>query len=238
MKVKVIIPALNEAEAVGDVIAAIPNNLVDEVIVVDNGSEDNTAAAAMKAGATVLAQSERGYGNACLKGMAYISRQPARLQPDVVVFLDADGSDYPEEMPELLRPIIENDCDLVIGSRALGKRERGSMTIPQSFGNWLSSKLLRWLYDANFTDLGPFRAVKWECLQELDMQDKTFGWTVEMQAKAAKRGLKCAEVPVNYRCRQAGKSKVSGTVKGTFLAGYKILGVIFRLRKNEKQYYA
>lgn len=228
--IKVIIPAYNEEGSVAKVIAAIPKNLVHEIIVVNNASTDATEARAKAAGATVLTELKKGYGSACLKGIEYICSLPPAEQPDIVVFIDADYSDYPEEMPELVRPIVAEGYDMVIGSRALGKREAGSMTFPQIFGNWLSTNLLRWIYKVHFTDLGPFRAIKWQQLLAINMQDQDFGWTVEMQVKAAKHGLKCTEVPVNYRKRNAGKSKVSGTIKGTILAGHKILWTIFKSR--------
>ncbi len=226
--IKVIIPALNEEKAVGQVIAHIPS-MVEEIIVVDNGSTDRTAEVARAAGATVVSQPNRGYGYACLKGIAYVKSLPIEQQPAIIVFLDADYSDYPEELPLLVAPIVEEDMDLVIGSRATGDREQGAMTPPQLFGNWLSSRLLHIIYGVNFTDLGPFRAIKWAKLVELEMEDTNFGWTVEMQAKAAKKQMKCTEVPVTYRRRVAGKSKVSGTIKGTILAGHKILWTIFKI---------
>ncbi len=230
MNIKVIIPALNEAEAIAMVIADLPKNMVNEVVVVDNGSTDNTSEVAKKAGATVLHEANKGYGNACLKGIAYLRSIADKEIIDIVVFLDADYSDYPNELPLVVAPIINNNCDMVIGSRINANLEQGAMTIPQRFGNWLSAVLLKYLYGANFTDLGPFRAIKWEALLALNMEDENFGWTVEMQAKAAKQGLKCEEVSVSYRKRGGGKSKVSGTVKGTFLAGYKILYTLYKLR--------
>ena len=230
--IQVIIPAFNEQESVGSVIRGIPLGLVQEVIVVNNASTDKTEQAAAAAGATVVRQPERGYGNACLKGLEYIAQKPEEEQPDIVVFIDADYSDYPEQMPDVLAPILSGEYDFVIGSRALGKREKGSMTIPQRFGNWLATTLLRWMYKVKFTDLGPFRAIKYQKLLALDMQDKTFGWTVEMQLKAAKQKLKCTEVPVDYK-KRIGFSKISGTVKGTFLAGYKIIWTIFKYKKSK-----
>jgi glycosyltransferase involved in cell wall biosynthesis len=223
--VKVIIPAFNEENGIRQVIHEIPRDLVAEIIVVNNGSTDNTERIAMEAGATVLRESIAGYGRACLKGIDYVKR--LRPLPDIVVFLDADHSDYPEEMNEVLKPIMEGKSDLVIGSRALGKREDGSMTPQQIFGNWLATRLLKVFYGVKFTDLGPFRAIRFSKLIELDMQDKTYGWTVEMQLKAAKKRLACVEVPVKYR-KRIGFSKISGTLKGTFLAGYKILATIFK----------
>jgi len=224
-KIVVIIPAFNEENSVGKVVNDIPKDSVEEIIVVNNNSTDKTRAAAELAGAIVLDEPTKGYGNACLKGLDYVRNKDSK--PEIIVFLDADYSDYPEQLNELVAPIIENNMDMVIGSRALGNRESGSMTIPQVFGNWLATRLIRLFYGYQFTDLGPFRAIKWEKLQDLAMSDKTFGWTVEMQVKAAKKGLKCTEVPMKYRNR-IGKSKVSGTVYGTFMAGYKILYTIFK----------
>ena len=177
------------------------------------------------AGATVLHEPNRGYGNACLTALAYCKEKARR--PDVVVFLDGDYSDYPEQMPDLLKPIVEEGVDLVIGSRSLGRRESGSMTVQQIFGNWLATSLMKLFYDARFTDLGPFRAIRFSSLLSLGMQDRNYGWTVEMQLKAAKQKLKCVEVPVRYR-KRIGVSKVSGTIKGTIMAGYKILYTIFK----------
>ncbi len=220
----VIIPAYNEERSIGRVIGDIPG-IVREVVVCDNGSTDHTASEARKRGAVVVFEGNPGYGNACLKGMEYLANKP--VPPDVVVFLDGDYADYPEQIPELLLPVINEDCDLVIGSRPLGHPQPGSLTPPQVFGNWLATTLIRVFYGYRFTDLGPFRAIKYDRLLELNMKDKTYGWTVEMQVKAAKRGFRTAEVPVKYRPR-IGVSKVSGTVKGTFLAGYKILWTIFK----------
>jgi len=225
--IKVIIPAFNEQNAVGWVVDEIPKDLVSEIIVVDNGSTDDTFAQAQAKGATALRETRRGYGNACLCGMRHAASHQASGLPDIIVFLDGDHSDYPQEMYQLVQPIIDGTADLVIGSRALGSREKGSMTPQQVFGNWLATTLLRWLYGVRFTDLGPFRAVRYSSLLKIDMQDKTYGWTVEMQLKAAKLGMTTSEVPVNYR-RRIGVSKVSGTVKGTIGAGYKILWTIFK----------
>lgn len=224
-KISVIIPAFNEENAVGLVVKAIPKNWVDQIIVVNNASTDATRFSAEKEGALVIDQPLKGYGNACLKGIDYLATM--KEAPEIVVFLDADYSDYPEELPELVRPIIEDNLDIVIGSRALGNRDSGSMTFPQVFGNWLATRLLKLFYNYRFTDLGPFRAIKYTALLNLQMVDKTYGWTVEMQVKAAKQKLNCAEVPVNYRNR-IGTSKVSGTVKGAVSAGYKILYTIFK----------
>nr|WP_293837272.1 glycosyltransferase family 2 protein [uncultured Arsenicibacter sp.] len=224
-EIVVIIPAFNEERSIGKVVREIPAAWVQEVIVVNNNSRDQTAAVAASAGATVLDEPVQGYGRACLRGIAYAqNREP---KPDIVVFLDADYSDYPEELPRVIDPILTGQADMVIGSRKLGNRQRGSMTPQQVFGNWLATTLLRWIYDVHYTDLGPFRAIRFSSLIALGMQDQNYGWTVEMQVKAAKKGLKTTEVPVSYRVR-IGVSKVSGTVKGTVMAGYKILTTIFK----------
>ncbi len=223
--VAVIIPALNEQNAICHVLKEIPTSLVEEVIVVDNGSTDRTSENAGACGATVLYERKRGYGYACLKAIEYLKQQ--EIPPEIIVFLDADYSDYPEEMEMLLQPIRNENVDMVIGSRELGNRESGSMTAPQVFGNWLATFLIRLFFNERFTDLGPFRAIRFEKLIQMDMQDKTYGWTVEMQLKAARMGLRNIEVPVTYR-KRIGFSKVSGTVKGTFMAGYKILWTIFK----------
>lgn len=226
MNIVVIIPAFNEENAVGKVVAEIPKQLISEVIVVNNNSTDKTSAAAKEEGATVLFEPTKGYGMACLKGIDYLKK--VRREPtDIVVFLDADYSDYPEQMIEMVKPIQENKADMVIGSRALGKREGGSMTAPQVFGNWLATSLMHLFYGHKFTDLGPFRAIRYSSLLKLEMQDTTYGWTVEMQVKALKQKLRCEEMPVDYRNR-IGFSKISGTVKGTILAGYKIITTIFK----------
>jgi glycosyltransferase involved in cell wall biosynthesis len=226
-KVVVIIPAFNEENSIAKVVKDLPANLVDEVIVVNNNSDDATDINATNAGATVLHEERSGYGFACLKGIEYIKQlQPA---PGIVVFIDADYSDHPEELPLLVEPIITGGMDMVIGSRALGKREKGSMTFQQIFGNWLATGLLKYFYNVKYTDLGPFRAIRFDKLLEINMQDTTYGWTVEMQIKAAKLKLKTWEVPVSYR-KRIGFSKISGTVKGTLLAGYKIITTIFKYR--------
>ena len=225
--IDVIIPAFNEEQSIAKVLAEIPEGLVREVIVVDNNSTDRTGDVARAAGATVLREPRPGYGHACLAGMAHSFARPAAEQADIIVFLDGDHSDYPEEMPLLLAPILRGEADMVIGSRALGQRETGSMMPQQIFGNWLATSLLRRLYGAHFTDLGPFRAIRREALQRIGMADTTYGWTVEMQLKAAKLKLRNTEVPVRYR-RRIGTSKVSSTVRGTLGAGYKILWTIFR----------
>jgi len=225
-KIVVIVPAFNEENAVGKVIQDIPSDIVDEVIVVNNNSTDRTSESARKEGAKVLFEGQKGYGNACLKGMEYIANE-MDIKPEIVVFVDADYSDYPEQMPDLIKPIVNEEVQLVIGSRALGKRDARSMTVPQLFGNWLATRMIRLFYGIRFTDLGPFRAISYPALVALNMEDKTYGWTVEMQVKAAKKGVKCKEVAVNYRNR-IGFSKISGTAKGTFLAGYKIITTIFK----------
>ena len=222
----VIIPAYNESLSIGKVIRDIPEGLVRDIIVCNNGSTDDTAICARKAGAIVVHESSRGYGNACLAGMKYIMARPIDAHPEVVIFMDGDYSDYPEEMHLLLEP-IKTGKDLVIGSRVIGQPEKGAMTVPQRFGNWLATNLISMLFGFRFTDLGPFRAIRWNKLLQLDMKDKTFGWTVEMQVKALKNQMYCTEVPVSYR-KRIGKSKVSGTIKGTILAGYKILWTIFK----------
>lgn len=225
--IAVIIPAYNEENAVGKVVAALPKDLVTSVIVVNNNSNDQTAVVAQQAGAIVVDERQQGYGFACLRGMAHL--QEMSEKPDIVVFIDADYSDHPEELPQLVAPILESDVAMVIGSRAIGAKEKGSMTPQQVFGNWLATRLIKWFYGVKFTDLGPFRAIKYADLLALNMQDQTYGWTVEMQVKAAKKGLKVEEVPVSYRVR-VGQSKISGTIKGTILAGYKIITTIFKYK--------
>ena len=223
--IKVVIPANNEEASIGLVVRDIPKDLVSEIIVVNNASTDGTAAVAREAGATVLDEPTPGYGNACLKGIGYVAAQEQKT--DILVFLDGDYSDYPEELPGVVAPILEGDMDMVIGSRALGSRESGSMTFPQVFGNWLATTLIRLFYGVRFTDLGPFRAIRFDKLLEINMVDRTYGWTVEMQVKAARHKLKTTEVSVNYK-KRIGVSKVSGTIKGTVMAGYKIIWTIFK----------
>jgi len=223
-KINVIIPAYNEADSIANVINDIPK-LVEEVVVVSNNSTDDTEKNAANAGATVLKEPNKGYGYACLKGMEYVASKT--VKPDIIVFLDGDYSDYPEELTTIIAPIIENNTDFVIGARVKRLREEGSMTLPQIFGNWLATFLMRLFFGAKFTDLGPFRAIKYNKLLALQMEDKTYGWTVEMQLKVLKQKLSYTEVPVNYRNR-IGVSKVSGTVKGAIFAGIKILGWIFK----------
>jgi glycosyltransferase involved in cell wall biosynthesis len=223
-KIKVIIPAYNEQDAIANVINDIPD-IVDEIIVVSNNSTDNTEKNAKNAGATVLKEIKKGYGYACLKGLDYIAK--LKDKPAIIVFIDGDYSDYPEQLTEIIAPIINNDIDFVIGSRVKRLREEGSMTPQQVFGNWLATFLMKLFFGAKFTDLGPFRAIKYDKLLALNMEDKTYGWTVEMQLKALKKELLYIEVPVKYRNR-IGISKVSGTLKGSILAGVKILGWIFK----------
>jgi len=225
----VLIPAWNEEKALPLVLANLPKDWVRNILVCDNGSTDQTAAVAKAGGAIVISQPERGYGNACLAGMRYLTEMPASEQPDIVVFLDGDYSDFPEELPQIVAPILSDGKDMVIGSRRLGGMEPGAMTFPQRFGNWLAPAMIRLFYGYTFSDLGPFRAIRWEVLKAMNMQDKNFGWTVEMQVRAAKMKLSCAEVPVQYRKRAAGHSKVSGTIKGSVLAGWKIITTIFRM---------
>ncbi|TAK32074.1 MAG: glycosyltransferase family 2 protein [Saprospiraceae bacterium] len=227
LRIAAIIPAFNEESSIGRVLGDIPKGLVQEVVVCNNGSNDRTAEVARAHHATVVEQPLPGYGNACLKGMEYLRQKPPGQQPDIVVFLDGDYSDHPEEMPLLLHPILEEGCDMVIGSRALGRLEPGAMQPQQIFGNWLATNLIRLFFRYHFTDLGPFRAIKWDALVSLNMQDKNYGWTVEMQVKAAIMKLKCMEIPVSYR-RRTGVSKISGTLKGSILAGHKILWTIFK----------
>jgi len=222
-KIVAIIPAFDEEKSVGKVVAAIPQPPVEKIIVVNNNSRDRTAAVAASAGAHVVFEGEAGYGAACLRGIAEAEKFGAEL----VVFLDADHSDYPEEIPALIAPILAGECDFVIGSRALGKKEKGAMTPQQLFGNWLACHLMRILLGAHYSDLGPFRAISMPALKQLHMRDRNYGWTVEMQIKAALHKLRGREVPARYR-KRIGKSKISGTVKGTLLAGWKIITTIFR----------
>ena len=222
--IKVIIPAFNEADSIAKVIKEIPDT-VSEIIVVSNNSTDKTIENARNAGATVLSEDRMGYGYACLKGMHYIGKQSN--PPDIIVFIDGDYSDYPEELNKLVAPILNENKDFVIGARVKRLREEGSMTPQQVFGNWLATFLMKLLFRATYTDLGPFRAIKYDKLLQLQMEDKTYGWTIEMQLKALKKKLSYVEVPVRYK-KRIGVSKVSGTVKGSIFAGIKILGWIFK----------
>lgn len=223
--ISVVIPAFNEEQSIAKVIRDIPRDVVDHVIVANNNSTDRTPEEAHAAGAIVVDEPRKGYGWACLKGL----EECRRLHTEIVVFLDGDYSDYPQEIPDVLKPILEQDMDMVIGSRVLGKREKGSLTPQQVFGNWLATKLIRIFYKARFTDLGPFRAIRFDKLEMLHMSDKTYGWTIEMQIKASKHKFRFCEVPVNYK-KRIGVSKVSGTVKGTVLAGIKIIFAVFKYR--------
>jgi rSAM/selenodomain-associated transferase 1 len=224
-----IIPALNEEHSIGKVVAAIPD-WVDETIVGDNGSSDSTIAVAEAAGARVVQQTRRGYGSACLAAMAVMNN------PDIVVYLDGDLADHPEQMDRLVDPIIDHKADIVIGSRVLGNREPGALTIQARFGNWLSCLLIRWFWGVRFTDLGPFRAIRNSTLAAIEMSDPDYGWTVEMQVKAAIAGVPAIEVPVDYR-KRIGVSKVSGTIRGVIGAGTTILATIFlsALRQRMKR---
>ncbi|MDC0176926.1 glycosyltransferase family 2 protein [Polaribacter sp.] len=222
--IKVIIPAYNEQNAIANVINDLPK-IVDEVIVISNNSTDQTELNAKNAGATVLKEHRKGYGYACLKGIDYINKQ--KTTPEIIVFLDGDYSDYPEQLTEIIDPILNNDIDFVIGARIKKLREKGAMTPQQVFGNWLATFLMKLFFNAKFTDLGPFRAIKYEKLVALKMEDKTYGWTVEMQLKVLKQQMTYRELPVKYRNR-IGTSKVSGTIKGTIFAGIKILSWIFK----------
>jgi glycosyltransferase involved in cell wall biosynthesis len=240
-KVAVLIPALNEEQALPHVLAAIPRGssatgaateaahprfVLDVVIVVDNGSTDRTAEVAREGGAMVVVEDHRGYGAACLAGIAFLRTDP----PDMVVFMDADYSDDPTQLPDLLEPLLEDRADLVIGSRVLGDREPGSLSFAQRWGNRLATLLLALLFHAHFTDLGPFRVIRWDALVRLAMRDQDYGWTVEMQARAARLGLRSLEIPVRYRRRILGTSKVSGTLSGIWGASTKILLTLARVR--------
>ncbi|MEJ2584168.1 MAG: glycosyltransferase family 2 protein [Robiginitalea sp.] len=223
-KIALIIPAFNEEKSIGQVLSEVPAD-VAEIVVVDNNSSDRTAAVARESGATVLHEPQKGYGHACLKGINYLAEKSKT--PDIIVFMDGDYSDYPEELPKVVAPILDRGMDLVIGARRKELREEGSMTPQQVFGNWLATTLMRVLFGAKFTDLGPFRAITYEALMGMDMEDKTYGWTVEMQLKALRQKLAYTEVPVRYK-KRIGVSKVSGTIKGSIFAGVKILGWIFK----------
>lgn len=219
----VIIPAFNEAKSIALVLHDLPD-MVDEVVVVDNRSTDSTADEAEKAGATVLFEAQKGYGYACLKGISYLA-QKAKPK-DIVVFLDGDYSDYPEELEQLIDPILKNEALFSLGTRVTPQLEKKALTPQQRFGNALATQLMKLFYGSRFTDLGPFRAIEWQTLERLKMSDKTYGWTVEMQLKVLKKNIPYAEIPVRYRPR-IGVSKVSGTLRGTLMAGYKILLWIF-----------
>ena len=227
MKISIIIPALNEEKSIGLVLKSIPK-IYDKLIVVNNGCSDKTSEVAEKHGAIVIKEQRRGYGYACLKGIDFLEKFP----PDILVLIDGDYSDYPEQINKIVNPILKNKSDFVVGSRVITLREKGSMTPQQVFGNKLACFLMNLLYKGTFTDLGPFRAIRWKTLKDLKMCDKTYGWTIEMQLKVLKNKISYCEVPVNYR-KRIGYSKVSGTFKGTVFAGFKIISWIFKyyLRK-------
>lgn len=226
-RIAVIIPALNEEAALPFVLADLPKDLLEEIVVVDNGSDDRTPHVARDAGATVLHEQRRGYGWACLAGIEHLKIR----MPDIVVFLDGDYSDHPEELSEVVQPIVTGRSDMVIGSRTKGTAEPGALLPHARLGNALATRLIKLMYGFTYTDLGPFRAVRFAALLELGMTDCTYGWTVEMQIKALHKGLRITEVPVRYR-RRIGVSKVSGTLKGTLMAGYKILWTVFRYARR------
>ena len=222
--IDVVIPALNEEASLPLVLADLPRPPVRRIVVADNGSADGTARLAREGGAEVVQAPRRGYGSACLAGLDHLRRTGP---PDVVVFVDADYSDHPDELTRLVAPILAGEADLVIGSRALGRRERGALLPQARAGNLVACFLIRLFYGHRFTDLGPFRAIRWEALERLEMSDPNFGWTAEMQVKAVRRGLRSTEVPVSYR-RRVGVSKITGTVSGALRAGYKILWTVAR----------
>jgi glycosyltransferase involved in cell wall biosynthesis len=226
--VSVIIPALNEAESIAAVVGEMPWDLIHECIVVDNGSTDATAAEARAAGAIVVTAPQRGYGRACAAGAAAAAG-------GILVFMDGDGSDVPAEMSQLLRPILAGECDFVIGSRMRGKREPGSMLGSQIFAGWLAGILLRLLYRVSYTDMGPFRAVTREALSRLRMREETYGWNLEMQMRAAQCGLRIREIPVSYRKRTAGTSKVAGSLSGSVRAAIRITQTLLRVASTPKQ---
>ena len=218
----VIIPAYNEEKSIAKVIGDIPKDVVSEVIVVNNNSNDNTESIALNAGAKVLFEKQKGYGAACLKGIDYLKEHT----PDIVVFLDGDYSDYPEEIIDLIKPIKYDDYDFVLGSRVIGEREKGALPVQSRIGSVIAGNLISLFWKVKYTDLGPLRAIKYNKLLELEMQDTWFGWTVEMQIKAAKKHYKILEIPVRYR-KRIGKSKVTGTLKGTVMASFIIMKTIF-----------
>ena len=225
----VVIPAFNEEQSIPLVLADIPAHIVRHVVVCDNTSTDGTGKVARDSGAIVVREDEKGYGAACLKAIDKCRHFQPRA--DILAFMDADYSDHPEELPKVLDPIIKGEAELVIGSRALGKRQQGAMQPQQIFGNWLATWLMRVFLGGRFTDLGPFRAITFDAYDRLDMRDRNFGWTVEMQVKALRKNLRYTEVPVSYR-KRVGVSKVTGTLKGSVMAGYKILYTIFKYLRS------
>ena len=228
--IKVIIPAFNEEKSIVKVIAEIPD-LVEEIVVVNNNSTDQTVQVSTKAGATVISEKSKGYGYACLKGIDYLSQKDKT--PEILVFLDGDFSDFPQELTKVIQPILDDKADFVVGARVKELRESGSLTPQQVFGNCLACFLMKILYQSSFTDLGPFRAIRWDTLKNLKMSDKTYGWTIEMQLKVLRQKISYQEVPVSYK-KRIGVSKVSGTVKGTIFAGVKIIGWIFKHYLSKK----
>jgi len=222
----VLIPALNEEASLPRVLAALPALDGLRVVVCDNGSSDRTAELAREAGALVIHEPQRGYGRACLTAIAEAKRSGAEAH-EVVCFLDADFSDDPAELPEVIAPLREGRAELVVGSRVLGNAERGALLPQARFGNWLATRIIRWCTGVRFSDLGPFRALRMRTLDALDMRDEAFGWTVEMQLKAASAGYRCVEVPVSYR-RRIGQSKITGTIRGTILASATILSILMQ----------
>jgi glycosyltransferase involved in cell wall biosynthesis len=226
-EVSVVIPALNEAESIAAVVRELPWQLIRECIVVDNGSTDATVANAQAAGARVISLTQRGYGRACAAGAA-------AAEGDIVVFMDGDGSDVSAEMDQLLQPILTGQCDFVIGSRLRGKREPGSMLISQVFAGWLAGILLRLLYRVKYTDMGPFRAIPKQALDSLQMREQTYGWNLEMQMRAAQHGLRIREIPVSYRNRAGGVSKVAGSLSGSLKATLRITQTLLRVASTSK----
>ena len=229
--VTVIIPTLNEEEPIAGVVRAVAaQEIAHEIIVVDNGSNDDTARRARDAGARIVAEPQRGYGRACMAGVRSLS-----AQSDVVVFLDGDGSDCPEFLSKLVDPVMAGTHDFVIGSRTRGKREPGSMNFQQILSGRIAGLITQFLYGVRYTDMCPFRAIRRDALERLSMKEKTYGWNLEMQMRAARAGLRILEVPVNHRCRTGGQSKVSGTVRGTFVAGARIIATLLRIAFEQKK---
>lgn len=225
-RVAVIIPVLNEEGSLPKVLERIPRKWVNHVVVVDNGSTDRSAQLARQKGAEVIGEAQKGYGAACLKGMDRLRQNP----PEIVVFLDGDFSSDPNLIPKLIEPIRNNQADFVLGQRVAALQEAGAMPLQARFGNALATFLITFLWEFEYSDLGPFRAIRWEALEGLGMSDRTWGWTIEMQIKAIDKKLRIVQLPIPYSRRLAGKSKISGTVSGTLKAGFKIIQTIFRLR--------